>query len=732
MNRPLDEASHPDETLVDVSDFSLDPGDLTPALARALEHARSVPGPKRVVVPPGVYHVHPDHAPVREFYVSNTVGSREEHRDKRIAILLEDLCDVTIDGEGATLVMHGQQTLFAMIRTRRASIRGFAVDWVTPRAIDLTVIHSGPDHHDLLVPAGYRYQICGTEVTWLSEDSSSGQPHWVYHRPEPLDVPLPDLGYDFMQITDLQTGRAHGGTMLDLPNPLRSGLVSVREIAPGVLRHTYGEGGSPSALGTVFQLRRTMRDTPGALLWEAKDSVIADMDIGYLHGFGMIAQMTDSVTVRGVRFRAPAGSRRTTVGFADLVQISGDKGTVVIEDNDFGFSHDDAINIHNTYVQLVAVDGNVATFRFMHHETSGFPLFHPGDTVALVDRDTMLDLPWAGTVIDVHGPSGQDHSVDLENVNLTFDEPLPDAAIPGRVVAENLTYNPAVAVRRNRFQSIATRGMLVTTRGSVVIEDNRFERVEMASIYVSADASQWYESSVVRDLVIRNNVFIRSATSTKAKAEILVEPTAAGEDPSKAAHSGIVIRDNVFLSADIPVLDARSVSGISFTGNTIVRYGADPPGEPTPSGPLAIVRGCTAVQFRGNATGQGVSQEVTCHAMEVDDLIVEGFVRLEPPQAPLAALESVETEGLRVPPLPWPADSVVVRLPDDLARIRISFKPVDGHPVRLAVHGIPVEPDADGWLAVPLESGATVVECEVEAPVGVPKRLYRCVLLRAS
>lgn len=207
-----------------------------------------------------------------------------------------------------------------------------------------------------------------------------------------------------------------------------------------------------------------MRDTPGALLWEAKDSVIADMDIGYLHGFGMIAQMTDSVTVRGVRFRAPAGSRRTTVGFADLVQISGDKGTVVIEDNDFGFSHDDAINIHNTYVQLVAVDGPVATFRFMHHETSGFPLFHPGDTVALVDRDTMLDLPWAGTVIDVHGPSGRDHSVDLENVSLTFDEPLPDAAIPGRVVAENLTYNPAVAVRRNRFQSIATRGILVTTQ----------------------------------------------------------------------------------------------------------------------------------------------------------------------------------------------------------------------------------------------------------------------------
>ena len=153
---------------------------------------------------------------------------------------------------------------------------------------------------------------------------------------------------------------------------------------------------------------------------------------------------------------------------------------------------------------------------------------------------------------------------------------------------------------------------------------------------------------------------------------------------------------------------------------------------PTPSGPLAIVRGCTAVQFRGNATGQGVSQEVTCHAMEVDDLIVEGFVRLEPPQAPLAALESVETEGLRVPPFPWPADSVVVRLPDDLARIRISFKPVGGHPVRLAVHGIPAKPDADGWLAVPLESGATVVECEVEAPVGVSKRLYRCVLLRAS
>lgn len=732
MNGPLAGSSHPNETLIDVSDFSLDQGGLTAALTHALKHARSVTGPKRVVVPPGVHHLHPEHAPVRELYVSNTVGSREEHRDKRIAILLEDLCDVTIDGEGATLVMHGQQTLFAMIRTRNACIRGFAVDWVTPRAIDLTVIASGSHHHDVLVPEGYRYQIHGTEVTWLSEDSSTDQPHWVYRRPELADAAPPDLSYDFIQITDLRTGRAHGGTMLDLPNPLRSGLVSVREIAPGVLRHTYGDGGAPSPLGTVFQLRRTMRDTPGALLWEAKDSVIADMDIGYLHGFGIIAQLTESVTVRGVRFRAPAGSRRTTVGFADLVQISGDKGTVVIEDNDFGFSHDDAINIHNTYVQLVAVDGPVGTFRFMHHETSGFPLFHPGDAVGLVERDTMLDLPWTGTVVDVHGPSGQDHAEDLETISLTFDEPIPEAAIPGRIVAENLTYNPVVAVRRNRFQTIATRGVLVTTRGSVVIEDNSFERVEMASIYISADASQWYESSVVRDVVIRNNVFIRPATSTKAKAEILVEPTAAGEDPAQAAHSGIDIRDNVFLSADIPVLDAKSVAGISFTGNTIVRYGADPLGEPGTSGPLAIVRGCTGVQFRHNGTGQGVSQEVACHAMTSGDFVVEGFVRLEPPQAPSAALESVETDGFPVPPLPWPADGIAVRVPDDLARMRIRFRPVEGHRMHVAVHGNPVEPDADGWLAVTPESGATVVECDVQAPVGVSRRLYRCVLLRAS
>lgn len=138
------------------------------------------------------------------------------------------------------------------------------------------------------------------------------------------------------------------------------GVTSIAEVAPRVLRFSYGESGTPAKLGVVFQLRSQPRDTPGGFIWEATDSVVADLNVGYLYGFGIIAQMTNGVMVSGLRFRAPADSWRTTAGFAD------------------------PINVHGTYVQLDAKNGVQARFRYMQVDALGFPQFHPGDEIVLV------------------------------------------------------------------------------------------------------------------------------------------------------------------------------------------------------------------------------------------------------------------------------------------------------------------------------------------------------------
>ena len=67
----------------------------------------------------------------------------------------------------------------------------------------------------------------------------------------------------------------------------------------------------------------------------------------------------------------------------------------------------------------------------------------------------------------------------------------------------------------------------MTTRKPVVIENNKFDGMGMAGIYISNDAQGWYESGPTKDVIIRNNVFSRGTTQT--------------------VHSNMTIEDNIFL-----------------------------------------------------------------------------------------------------------------------------------------------------------------------------------------
>lgn len=495
--------------VVDVTDFGADPSgaqDSTPAVAAALDHAKDLGGPTRVVFPTGTYQLYPDRAPVRELYVSNTVGADQRYKDKRIAILVEDMDDVVVDGEGSRLVMHGEQTIFASIRSRDVVFEDFTAEWVAPRTLDLTVVAAGTTngqtYRDLRVPDGYGYAVDGTTVRWSGESSPyTGAPYWT------------DQGaFGYQQVVDLATGRSSRGSWDGASTNPFAGVSAITDLGDARLRFVYAASAASAPVGRVFQMRRTHRDTPAGFVWESERTTVRDATFGHLHGFGVVAQLTEDLTIDRVRFRAAADSWRTSAASADLVQVSGGRGTVTITDSDFGFAHDDPINVHGTYVELVSVDGpRTATFAYRHGETAGFPQFYAGDELALVDKATMTDVQGGtATVVTVDGPTGTDTSHDLTRMTVTLDRDLPAGIAPGAVVAENVTYTPAVEIRGNHFESVPTRGILVTTRKPVLVEDNTFDQMGMASIYVSADARSWYESSVVRDLTIRGNTFTRA------------------------------------------------------------------------------------------------------------------------------------------------------------------------------------------------------------------------------
>jgi hypothetical protein len=188
-------------------------------------------------------------------------------------------------------------------------------------------------------------------------------------------------------------------------------------------------------------------------------------------------------------------------------------------------------------------------------------------------------------------------------MTVTLDRPVPAGVRIGGTVAENLTYTPSVVISGNVFRDVPTRGILVTTPKPVLITGNRFDGMSMASIYISADAYQWYESGAVDNVMIRGNTFTRPAGPV-----IFVEPTNQVLDPANPVHHNISVEDNRFEVGDVTVVDAKSVGGFTFTGNAVRRL--DGPNTPPYASPLFRFHGSSDIQIAHNHYDKGLNTTV--------------------------------------------------------------------------------------------------------------------------
>ena len=123
------------------------------------------------------------------------------------------------------------------------------------------------------------------------------------------------------------------------------------------------------------------------------------------------------------------------------------------------------------------------------------------------------------------------------------------------------------------FSFNRARGVLISTPGKVLIEDNTFES-SGSPILIAGDANQWFESGAVKDVVIRRNNFTDACLTSMyqfCEALISIEPEIPTLNPAKPFHRNITITENTFHPFDYPVLYAKSTQSISFTKNKITR-----------------------------------------------------------------------------------------------------------------------------------------------------------------
>lgn len=570
----VEAADKEEAKVIDVTKYGADPTgatDSTPAIKKAIEAAKKVTKksdtPVAIDFPEGRYDIYPDQAEERELYISNTVGTNQTYKDKKIGILIEDMDNVTVEGNDSLFMFHGKMTTFASIDSENVTFQNFEVDFQVPTVIDMTAVKKEGNEVTYYIPECYNYQVNGNSIKWMSDKSPyTGETYWTTTN-----------SMKYTQIFDTKNGMTwRGGSPF-------ANISKIEDLENHHVKITYTNADSIQE-GYCFQMRNTERDHAGTFFWQSKDVTLNDLDIRFIHGFGMVGQFSENITMKDVDFETDKASGRTTAGYADFIQMSGCKGLIDISDCTFSNPHDDPINIHGTFLQVIGIsdDRTEVTVQYKHNETAGFPNYYVGDQVEFSTRGNMVPVSEDGKVavrevVKVDGPDGKGGKGslnDLTKIKLTFDKPIPaEITANNSHVVENITYTPEVKIHDNIFKETPTRGVLCTTRGKVQITDNMFDNMGMAAIYISNDAQGWYESGRTTDVTIKGNTFIVNPLTAGA-AGIFVQPT--NGNVNGIVHKNMKIEDNTFFMAQSQnVLNAKCVENLTFKNNKVYRQNPD-------------------------------------------------------------------------------------------------------------------------------------------------------------
>lgn len=451
------------------------------------------PGEKTLVFSKGTYYLDSENAASPMLYITNTIGDNEwktgeEPHRNRVGLYLQGIEHLTIEGNGCEFVMRGQMTNMAVSQCQDIEIR------------DLAFRAENPDMHELKVVAK-RWNTVDFE---LDRESTYTQIDNAYYFTG-KDFKVPFLDHRVTAHWIGQIPADNEDTIRRVHHPM-FGAYRVREIAPYTFRATYLIA-PRYRIGDAFYLFDVRRKYQGIFAERCSDLRLSGISQHFNYGLANVFQDCADVTVSHCNFVPYAGSSKRMASVADFMQVCMCRGQVRIEDNTFIGAGDDCLNVHGIHFLVTNVQGQRVTVRFMHKQSHGFCPFRAGDAVRYIDVNTLQEQ--ATNVVE------QAKLIAEDTIELVLRDPVDAAALKG-IAIENATACPNVTFCRNTMKRIITRGILLTTSGKVLVEDNRFDNTSMHSVLIADDAKNWYESGMVRDVTIRGNYFGRCEGYTLA------------------------------------------------------------------------------------------------------------------------------------------------------------------------------------------------------------------------
>ena len=568
-----------------VVDFGAEPNgktDCVAAVAKALEackeHQASI-----LVFPKGRY----------DFYAP-------EDGRRIVGIPITGQKNLVIDGDGSEFIFHGILGVAALTDSQNITLRNFSVDWDRPLIAQGTILDTTDDHLDIeFDKTEHPFEIESGKIFFLGEG---------WRRPIDgytllFDKTTKELVYNTRDYTI-----GHN----DLFN------TKSEEIADGVVRF-HGKPKYKAEAGTIIALWLGRYVANVFTFTGCKDVVMENIDVYHGLSNGVVGFRTENITLRNFNFKANEKKGRVFSLIADGFHLNTCKGLVKIENCEHSGMGDDFLNLHGMNVMVQKRIDDFTVEVGVSGKTGSSYVLGVGDEVWFLDGQTVQ-----------RGETGKIKAIKeireegrLIAKHVVFEQKVP-VSLKEKDAIENKTWNAELEIRNCKVtKKHRARGLLISTPLRAVVENNYF-RTAGAAILVEGDVNYWYESGAISDLVVRNNVFEDCFSSGYAgdwgHAVITIHPSFKPQsETDEAYHRNIRIESNTFKSFDYPILFARSVRGLTFTGNTLNRTTTYPPFARNKA--TFVFDGCRDVRIEGNTYADGVlGKNIRTEHMKPDDV----------------------------------------------------------------------------------------------------------------
>ncbi len=562
------------DKIIDVAAFGAkaDGSDTTPAVRAALAEARSAKATK-LVFPPGRYAFWPDRAQESYQFISNN-----DEGLKRIAFPLVNVKGLEIDGGGASFVFQGPMIPFLIENSSSVTVSNLSFDFVRPFHSEGRVLAIATDSVDLEFSEEFPYAIRNGVLVFTGGRPPAG--------PE-TTVKSGEVIYPYGSLLAFDPVKRETAYLAKDRYGVGEGIVA-RELAPRQVRLTLD--GVSAEPGNVLVFGAALRDNPGFVIADSSDVRLTGVSIHHCGGMGVIAQRSANLFLDKVRVTPAPGGKRTVSITADATHFVNCRGKIEMRDCLFENQKDDATNVHGLYAKITRI---LAPSRFEVR------MIHPQQAgVDFVRTGTRLEL--------THGPSLEPRgyavakSVERLNKECTLvetEQPLPEPVGVGDSIADADANTADVLIENCVIRGNRARGVLLGSRGKMVIEGNVFH-VPGAAILFEGDARYWFEQAGVRDCTIRGNTFDNCNYGVWGKACIEVGSGIADAFKKTSRYNrNITIEDNLFrVFGPQRILGLYSVDGLVFRHNRIENSTAYPP-LPGPAPERLVVTDSDRVQL---------------------------------------------------------------------------------------------------------------------------------------